>query len=176
MHSDSQFAIQSVELAKTAAQPWDWKDHPQFDLVERIFTAGQHNKNVQKIKAHQNPKEITESLERYHILGNMLANDGAIQAVDNHEVAVCREQQQRHAELEVERADVAALYQLALDLQYARAQFNDVEQTDNLESDSQNPQHTLRESIVQWNPVSEWHIGCVDQQWLVVSTMQMALQ
>ena len=172
VHSDSQFAIYSHDLAKHATTPCDWKDHSQFDLVERIFNAGFNGKHVKKNKAHQNPLEVNDPLSRYHVLGNMLADAGAQHAIDNLEVVIAKEQQQRHEFLEKERNQVSALYQLFLDLQHARAQmeYNDTaESTQQETTETEPPELTLQDLMGNWNPESEWQMDVLDVQWLIHS-------
>lgn len=64
------------------------------------------------MKAQQNPCEDFPPLARYDVLGNMIANDGAMHAFDHLETSVALEQKQRHADLLVEGADVVAFCRL----------------------------------------------------------------
>ena len=91
--------------------------------------------------------EVNDPLSRYHVLGNMLADAGAQDAIDNLEVVIAKEQQQRREFLEKERNQVFALYQLFLDLQHARAQmeYNDTaESTQQETTETEPPELTLQ--------------------------------
>jgi len=169
VHTDSQFALHSVNLAKTTSQPWAWKNHSNFDLVDRLARVCHDSTSTQKMKAQQNPCELFPPLARYDSLGNMMANDGAIHAFDHLETSVALEQKQRHADLLVEGADVVAVYRLLLDLHFARAQSSEAVDTGEQSNDIQTLQHTLRDAITCWDPVSEWQIGYIEKRWLVHS-------
>ena len=169
VHSDSRFALHCVDLAKNSSNPWDWKDNAQFDLVERLSKVSHDDKQTSKIKAHQVPHEIGHPLMRYHALGNMLADEGANSALVNVAKEVAVEQHQRHTDLETQRADVSDLYKLVLDLQYARAQYEDTETTGEQGEEESTPQLTLQEAIGRWSPDSEWRLQDIDRQWLVNS-------
>ena len=169
VYTDSQFALNSVNVAKNSTHKKERINHSQFDLVERLSTVCQDSKSIQKIKAHQNPCDISPPLARYHVLGNMVANDGAIFAIDHLEPSVANQQKLRHEELQEERADVVAFYKLLLDLQMARAQTGEADESGELNEQIQTPQRTLRDDIVGWSPLSEWQIGNIDKQWLVHS-------
>lgn len=102
----------------------------------------------------------------------MLADAGAQDAIDNLEVVIAKEQQQRHEFLEKERNQVFALYQLFLDLQHARAQmeYNDTaESTQQETTETEPPELTLQDLMGNWNPESEWQMDVLDVQWLIHS-------
>ena len=55
VHTASQFALHSVNLAKTTPQPWAWKNRSNFDLVDRLARVCHDSKSTPKMKAQQNP-------------------------------------------------------------------------------------------------------------------------
>eukprot|EP00438_Fugacium_kawagutii_P007758 Skav221258 [mRNA] locus=scaffold1045:766429:767445:+ [translate_table: standard] len=105
-----------------ASGPLSFQGHPDFDLVHRIWKARRPQQQVFKVKTHQSDFTNKMLLQIYHALGNEAANEAAIQANKKHLPEVRTELEQQQDRMNVQRRDLALVYQYIVDLQLARAQ------------------------------------------------------
>lgn len=172
LHTDSAYCVDTVNKIQNCAKIAELSEHNEFDLVRRIFNQPKRNQQVVKIAAHKDPRLIKNDVERYHCLGNMLANDSAIDVCLHGEIVLTKQYQELHLQHEQQETQLKRLFDLHLQLQKERAKASTAEEP-------QPPTNTPRPAKVfrlhlelqQWNPTEPLWTPPTDisTDWLVFS-------
>ena len=172
IHTDSAYCVDLLEKIKHGHSLAEFVDHNEFDLVRRIFSQRHGNKQVLKVAAHKNPRDISDSLQRYHCLGNALANDAAIEMCLHGDTSITEQFRSFHQQHTLQEAKLAQLFDLHLKLQAGRAQVASSQETQlkDLVVDTAKVSQ-LDGAIRQWCPQGQlWKPpDVVTRQWLEFS-------
>ena len=172
LHTDSAYCVDTVNKIQNCKNIVEMQDHSDFDLVQRIFHQPHNNQRVIKIAAHKDPKDIKNLVERYHCLGNMLANDTAIDMCLKGDPIITAQYKESHTQLEQQMQQLKQVFDLHLMLQKERARVSSqpAKQTDQVAEDD-NQLSNLEVAIQQWCPQGpRWEPPeVVTRQWLEFS-------
>ena len=162
LFSDSAYAISCVHKILGNTPMKEWLNSPDFDLMQRLEKAPKSGCEIRKIKAHENISLIPNALNRYHALGNKLANDQAIYTCRTMDPAAVTELQSCYEETIKRKTELTDLYRLILDLQIARAQRQElVQPQDTVENEEQgNTEDPLWHALATWHVDSVWQFPC----------------
>eukprot|EP00438_Fugacium_kawagutii_P008049 Skav223958 [mRNA] locus=scaffold3540:149971:153246:+ [translate_table: standard] len=131
-HSDCQNVLDLLEECREVTHVSQLVQSADFDLISRLWCAIQRRHHFGcKVKAHQNPREVADSLERYHALGNQVANDAAVNACKYMYPAEARLWTEMATGVQTDIDRLQSYYQYILTLHTARAK---QEQLDNQQS------------------------------------------
>ena len=84
VYTDSQYALNLIQLVQNCHQLADLHMHPNFDQITRLFhalQAGTGQPGIWKVKAHQEPHESMAFADLWHAVGNNFVDHVAKQAV-----------------------------------------------------------------------------------------------
>ena len=184
LYSDSAYAVNTVALTRCVNSAEALEYHNEYDLAARIFQVKHENKQVVKIKAHQDPGSVEDPLECYHCLGNKLADEAAGNMCLFGNAAITNEFQQFHCEVSQQCKFLERVYTLLLKLQKARAQAGGALTDGSLKTNAA-AVNTLEQSIITWIPPGEtwkppeilditwlkfsswgWQVATIVQTWL----------
>ena len=71
--SDSQLVCDMVDKCRVSPSHLDLQHHTNYDLVRRMwFGLRQSSVTIEKIKAHQDRRDMTSALQVYRSCGNVL--------------------------------------------------------------------------------------------------------
>ena len=153
---------------------YTFHDHEhKFKRAEKsVLFKIQGYKQIRKVAAHQNPREIADPIQRYHCLGNTLANDVAIETCLHMEPTITSQLPEIHKVHEQQEAKLKQLFDLHLKLQTGRAQAMSSHETQfkDLVEETAQTVH-LDDAIQQWRPQGQlWKPpDVVTRQWLEFS-------
>ena len=159
LHTDSAYCVDTVNKIQKSKKIAELAEHNEFDLVRRIFNQPKSNQQVVKIAAHRDPKLIQNPVEQYHCLGNMLANDSAIDMCLHGEVCITKQYQELHNQHEQQENHLRQLFNLHLQLQKERAKATSAEEAKPL-TNTPRPAKVfqLQLELQRWCPVEPyWH-------------------
>lgn len=117
VHTDSNFAINKLQ---TFLDDPDSSHHNTLG-ISHVTLCHQDLTRIRKIKAHRDPHAITDLLELYHVLGNMMADQAAKTTCANLHQSWQRELESLHEQCEYERDLLSEVYKLHLELGTARS-------------------------------------------------------
>eukprot|EP00435_Cladocopium_sp_Y103_P037101 s2908_g9.t1 len=120
LHTDSATTLAAIDRVRQAQHPSEFEDHPDFDLLLRLFQALQPTHVFHKIKAHVTLESHPCNLQLYHQLGNKKANDVAIAANSHLFPEAVREFNQFHADVLAEQKSLACVYDYVIALQMVK--------------------------------------------------------
>ena len=172
LHTDSQYCVDTIQKIQKCTKIAELAEHNEFDLVRRIFNLPKNNQQVLKIAAHKDPRLIHNLVERYHCLGNMLANDSAIEMCLKGDALITEQFQDFHLQLVQQETHLKMLYDLHLRLQKERMKATSTLETHLPEDTDETAKvFQLEVAIQQWCPVSPlWEPpDVVTRQWLEFS-------
>lgn len=172
LHTDSAYCVDTVNKIQNSKNIAELAEHNEFDLVRRIFNQPKSNQQVVKIAAHRDPKLIQNPVERYHCLGNMLANDSAIDMCLHGEVCITKQYQELHNQHVQQEIHLRQLFNLHLQLQKERAKAASAEEAKPL-TNTPRPAKVfqLHLELQLWCPVEPFwqHTPELTTQWLEFS-------
>ena len=154
VYTDSATAISLVSRCRCIQDVTELIHHDDYDLLSRLFHVLTPAKKVEKVKAHQQVRLIADPLQRYHALGNTIADLAANTACTGLLPEVVQQLQEHHNDLLEQRDKVLKYYNLNLDLQTARAQASAVRA-----EDSGPALHThvdIRNLLCNWQVLDVW--------------------
>eukprot|EP00435_Cladocopium_sp_Y103_P048853 s1750_g14.t1 len=122
LHTDSAVSLAAIARVRAATACHDFADHPDYDLLLRIFRTLQVTHVFHKIKAHVELDNHACNLQLYHQLGNKRANDVAIAANLQLLPEVARELEQYHRDISTEQQQLLKVYDYILALQKVKIQ------------------------------------------------------
>ena len=145
--------MDTVDKIQHCTKLAELSNHSEFDLVRRIFNQPKCNQQVVKIAAHKDPKLIQNPVERYHCLGNMLADKSAVDMCLNGEVLITKQFQEFHSDHKQQETHLRQLFDLHLCLQKERAKVSSMQEIKPVLA-NEKPAKTsfLEDSIRQWCP------------------------
>ena len=148
--SDSQSALNLVNLALTANTVTEFLDKEHFDLLLKIYARRNAvNFDLVKVKAHKDIPSITKPLDRYHAMGNWYADATAESARDNTIPILVKEHWRINDELERDKERLVGVYRLHLQLMKNRLLNLQQEQGDP-------PPHHGQDDL--WNAFKDWKV------------------
>lgn len=118
IHTDSQVSIDLLQRVFHATSIRDFHHCEHFDLLLQVWNVRQsHQCQLRKIKAHQVPHQVADPLERYFVLGNILADETAGQVLQKH-LPACKDiMEDVTSAVEVEALFLPDFFRLSLALQ-----------------------------------------------------------
>lgn len=117
-YSDSQYALDTLQKIRDGR--YNTLYGKDCDVAACIQNQLRHSHHFHKIKAHQNPREVTNLLELYHVLGNAVADRCARESVDPAASAFSHSLEQRHLFQQQVRERLLHIYQFLVELHKAR--------------------------------------------------------
>lgn len=173
LHTDSAYCVDTVDKIQHCTKLAELSNHSEFDLVRRIFNQPKCNQQVVKIAAHKDTKLIQNPVERYHCLGNTLADKSAVDMCLNGEVLITKQFQEFHSDHKQQETHLRQLFDLHLCLQKERAKVSSMQEIQPVLANEKKPAKTsfLEDSIRQWRPQGPlWEPpDVVTRQWLEFS-------
>ena len=155
LYTDSQTAISAFDSAHSASSHSDFWDHPEFDLIVRIFKVRKVTQKVHKIKALVTFDMAQPWEQTYRNLGNKKANDVAIITAKESVPEIATELHQYHYECNKAQQDLKCVYKYIVALCVARARAD----THNNHMPQQLQEQTSTdpfELLSEWNPPDYW--------------------
>ena len=155
LYTDSQTAISAFDRASRASSPSDFWEHPEFDLIVRIFNVKKVTQKVHKIKAHETFSLAQPWDQVYRGLGNKKANDVAITTAKESIPEVATEFWKYHQDIDKHQHDLKCVYRYIVALCVARARADTNNST--VPCTTHEPTSTDPfELLCDWNPDSFW--------------------
>lgn len=156
IHTDSTYVLSVYQLCQGVTKPDLLSMQDNADLVIRLWHAlqvGSHR--FYKVKAHRDPASEDDTLSRYHLLGNMKANDLAIWTNLNIHPALVREYQSYHSEVDAMRNQLLEFFHLQVALNTTRAQMDAIQHT-TTDPVPKQQRHTAVETLQNWGVTDVW--------------------
>ena len=153
IHTDSQYALSKSLLVKDAACS-QFAESNQ-DLLQLLKSANLDPWRVVKIKAHRNLDTVMDTLDLYHALGNVMADEIAGHTCRHMHEAWVDQLFRMHRQVEIERKVLKQVFSLHLALAEARAAADKQTTTqENTELQVQYQSHGTPavELLSQWQP------------------------
>eukprot|EP00435_Cladocopium_sp_Y103_P011836 s4409_g3.t1 len=151
VYTDSAAAIACIELCRKAVDLEELAEHDDFDLLRRFFHLVSPEKQVSKIKAHQNLQEIRDDVKLFHALGNHVADQTANAAVTQLLPEIAEQLEVFHQDLSQQTETLKQFFDLNLQLQTARAKMS--QQDEDAPLDMLRDKQTL---FCQWTVDQPW--------------------
>eukprot|EP00435_Cladocopium_sp_Y103_P016701 s2818_g4.t1 len=120
LYTDSAVSLAALATVRTAAACHVFADHPEYDLLLRIFRSLKATHVFHKIKAHVDVANHACNLQLYHQLGNKRANDAAVAANQCLLPEAAKELEQFHKDIFAEQQHLATVYDYVLALQMVK--------------------------------------------------------
>eukprot|EP00435_Cladocopium_sp_Y103_P070413 s193_g35.t1 len=120
LYTDSAVSLAALAKVRTSDACHVFSDHPDFDLLIRIFRSLKATHVFHKIKAHVDVANHACNLQLYHQLGNKRANDTAVDANQSLLPEAARELEQFHKDIFAEQQYLATVYDYILALQMVK--------------------------------------------------------
>lgn len=152
VHTDSATAILQIQLCRNAVDLEELAEHDDFDILRRIFRCITPEKQVLKVKAHQNLAEIPDHLSLYHALGNHLVDKTANHACMHLFPEIVQQLQEFHDDLNNQRVLLQPYFNLNLALQQARARSTATP----VESETCNEPRDIQQKFCNWTVLDPW--------------------
>ena len=155
LYTDSQTAIGAFDSAHSASSHSDFWDHPEFDLIVRIFNVRKVTQKVHKIKAHVTFDLAHPWEQTYRSLGNKKANDAAIITAKESIPEIANELWQYHNDCDKAQQDLKCVYKYIVALCVARARADTHNHNISHQPQEQTSTDPL-ELLSAWNPPDFW--------------------
>eukprot|EP00438_Fugacium_kawagutii_P001920 Skav200029 [mRNA] locus=scaffold225:185947:189255:- [translate_table: standard] len=162
--TDSASTVAKVETCQVLGPTHSFHAHADCDLMLRFQRCLRPDHVVRKIKAHQDPCQVTDPLQRYWVLGNAYADFLADYAAEHLLPDLVQEWNDRHHHTQSELRRYDQLCNMILQLQFAREQSQMDDTPEVVPSDRHNTALLLRTVSAPWGPRENWN-----ENWLQYS-------
>eukprot|EP00438_Fugacium_kawagutii_P029679 Skav211483 [mRNA] locus=scaffold2188:99016:102759:+ [translate_table: standard] len=154
LHTDSQYAMSLIDLAKSPQLPSPARDS-NLDILHKLRDVNISTESLVKVAAHQKLDPHKPWQELYQAIGNHVADNAAVHAREHLHPPWNTMLQARHCQVDVERNMLYKFMQYILDLQKARAiayQQLQPEEDAAVPPESRFTQDTIRQKLLEWSP------------------------
>eukprot|EP00435_Cladocopium_sp_Y103_P074766 s399_g51.t1 len=117
LYTDSSVSLSALETVRNATACHAFADHPEYDLMLRLYSSLKPTHTFHKIKAHVGLATHPCNMQLYHQLGNKCANDAAIAANRNLLPEAASELEQYHVDISTDQHKLATVYDYIIALQ-----------------------------------------------------------
>ena len=156
IYTDNAWVIEVWKKCRLENSETLFLDHPDHDMIRRLTAANVHRLQLHKVKAHQEPLQELDLLNRYHLLGNKEADQVAQWACWNLMPEVVTQLQQIHENHTRDIQLVSQFYKYCLDLQYARAAAQDTQHVAQLDDVGAVPKGDIFQQLADWKVQQSW--------------------
>lgn len=156
--TDSADVIHKVDICRQTADSSELAGFTDYDLLLRLHGALKPTKIVLKTKAHREPSQISDLLERYRAMGNATVDCHAKKTCDTLFPEISRELESQCQDVSHDIQELHGVFALILDLQIARARAEEDKRVgQHILDNAGGAQMTkLENRLVNWRIENKW--------------------
>ena len=156
--TDSADVIHKVDICRQTTDSSELAGFTDYDLLLRLHGALKPTKIVLKTKAHREPSQISDLLERYRAMGNATVDCHAKKTCDTLFPEISRELESQCQDVSHDIQELHGVFALILDLQIARARAEEDKRVgQHILDNAGGAQMTkLENRLVNWRIENKW--------------------
>eukprot|EP00438_Fugacium_kawagutii_P009978 Skav234397 [mRNA] locus=scaffold873:178825:179898:- [translate_table: standard] len=155
-YTDSQLSVDAIQTVRQCTSVHELQNHPQFDLIVRVYMSLTPHHDIRKVRAHQDIPVSLAFEEAYIRLGNRLADQTASCSVQEL-MPSFTEDLQLHARGVQQRQDMYKCFlEYIVALQTARAQASQGEELTTAANQGGNGPCDAVSILSNWTPTTIW--------------------